>query len=143
MEAGKIIADGETQALDLVDAMVIATDPNARTDEEVAQHERSASDRCAAVRRRSRRTRQPFNRGGAWSVAAWQRFDPTTHADRKQLFLLMVGAAAETLQTLVRRRRRARPAACGIYRQPKPPQAAYMSLTSPWVVRPNTVPCTC
>ncbi len=47
MEAGKYLADGIERSLDLVDAMVIAADPNA-TDEEVAQHERSACPTCGS-----------------------------------------------------------------------------------------------
>ena len=47
MEAGKVLIDGTERSLDLVDAMVIAADPNA-SDEEVAQHERSACPTCGS-----------------------------------------------------------------------------------------------
>jgi dihydroxy-acid dehydratase len=47
MEAGKVRIDGIERSLDLVDAMVIAADPNA-SDEEVAQHERSACPTCGS-----------------------------------------------------------------------------------------------
>ena len=47
MEAGKVLIDGIERSLDLVDAMVIAADPNA-SDEEVDQHERSACPTCGS-----------------------------------------------------------------------------------------------
>ena len=47
MEAGKYVANGIERAIDLVDAMVIAADPNA-SDEEVDQHERSACPTCGS-----------------------------------------------------------------------------------------------
>ena len=47
MEAGKVRIGGIERSLDLVDAMVIAADPNA-SDEEVAQHERSACPTCGS-----------------------------------------------------------------------------------------------
>ncbi len=47
MEAGKVRIDGTERSVDLVDAMVIAADPNA-SDEDVAQHERSACPTCGS-----------------------------------------------------------------------------------------------
>jgi dihydroxy-acid dehydratase len=47
MEAGKVLLGGKERSLDLVDAMVIAADPNA-SDEEVMQHERSACPTCGS-----------------------------------------------------------------------------------------------
>jgi dihydroxy-acid dehydratase len=47
MEAGKVVLGGRERALDLVDAMVVAADPNA-SDEEVLQHERSACPTCGS-----------------------------------------------------------------------------------------------
>jgi dihydroxy-acid dehydratase len=47
MEAGKVIVDGQERALDLIDAMVAAADPNA-SDDEVMQHERSACPTCGS-----------------------------------------------------------------------------------------------
>ncbi len=47
MEAGKVVAGGIERSLDLVDAMVVAADPNA-SDEEVALHERSACPTCGS-----------------------------------------------------------------------------------------------
>ncbi len=47
MEAGKVIIDGTERSVDLVDAMVIAADPNA-SDDEVMQHERSACPTCGS-----------------------------------------------------------------------------------------------
>jgi dihydroxy-acid dehydratase len=47
MEAGKVIVGGQERALDLVDAMIVAADPNA-SDDEVLQHERSACPTCGS-----------------------------------------------------------------------------------------------
>ena len=47
MEAGKVRIGGTERSLDLVDAMVIAADPNA-SDDEVMQHERSACPTCGS-----------------------------------------------------------------------------------------------
>ena len=47
MEAGKVVLKGKTQALDLVDAMVVAADDN-YTDEEVQAIERSACPTCGS-----------------------------------------------------------------------------------------------
>jgi dihydroxy-acid dehydratase len=47
MEAGKVRIGGVERSLDLVDAMVIAADPNA-SDDEVMQHERSACPTCGS-----------------------------------------------------------------------------------------------
>ena len=47
MEAGKVIIDGKERSVDLVDAMVIAADPNA-SDADVMQHERSACPTCGS-----------------------------------------------------------------------------------------------
>ncbi len=47
MEAGKVRINGIERSVDLVDAMVIAADPNA-SDAEVEQHERSACPTCGS-----------------------------------------------------------------------------------------------
>ncbi|RAI32416.1 dihydroxy-acid dehydratase [Rhodoplanes serenus] len=47
MEAGKVVVDGKTRAVDLIDAMVMAADPN-RSDAEVAAVERSACPTCGS-----------------------------------------------------------------------------------------------
>ena len=47
MEAGKVVVKGESRALDLVDAMVVAADES-YTDEEVAAVERSACPTCGS-----------------------------------------------------------------------------------------------
>lgn len=47
MEAGKVIIGGKERSVDLVDAMVIAADPNA-SDADVMQHERSACPTCGS-----------------------------------------------------------------------------------------------
>ena len=86
MEAGKYLADGIEKSLDLVDAMVIAADPNA-SDEEVTQHERSACPTCGSCS--GMFTANSMNclvealglgLPGNGSMLA-------THADREQLFL--------------------------------------------------------
>ncbi len=85
MEAGKVILDGQERALDLIDAMVVAADPNA-SDEEVLQHERSACPTCGSCS--GMFTANSMNclvealglgLPGNGSVLA-------THADREQLF---------------------------------------------------------
>ncbi|MTW15143.1 dihydroxy-acid dehydratase [Rhodoplanes serenus] len=47
MEAGKVVVDGKTRAVDLIDAMVMAADPN-RSNAEVAAVERSACPTCGS-----------------------------------------------------------------------------------------------
>src|SRR4051812_4039349 len=47
MEAGKVVLDGITRAVDLIDAMIIAADPT-KSDEEVAVVERSACPTCGS-----------------------------------------------------------------------------------------------
>jgi dihydroxy-acid dehydratase len=86
MEAGKVVIGGEMRTLDLVDAMVVAADPNA-SDEEVMQHERSACPTCGSCS--GMFTANSMNclvealglgLPGNGSVLA-------THADREALFL--------------------------------------------------------
>ncbi len=47
MEAGKVVVKGETRAVDLIDAMVVAADDN-YSDEEVKRFERSACPTCGS-----------------------------------------------------------------------------------------------
>jgi dihydroxy-acid dehydratase len=47
MEAGKVVRDGKTKAVDLIDAMVVAADDH-YTDEQVADVERSACPTCGS-----------------------------------------------------------------------------------------------
>ncbi len=86
MEAGKVVWNGEELALDLVDAMVVAADPEA-PDEEVAAFERSACPTCGSCS--GMFTANSMNSlmealglalPGNGSLVA-------THADRKELFL--------------------------------------------------------
>jgi len=86
MEAGKVVWKGEELHLDLVDAMVVAADPNA-SDEEVAAFERSACPTCGSCS--GMFTANSMNSlmealglalPGNGSLVA-------THADRKELFL--------------------------------------------------------
>ncbi|MGO9817056.1 MAG: dihydroxy-acid dehydratase [Acidocella sp.] len=86
MEAGKYIHGGKTEALDLIDAMVAAADPNV-TDEEAAGMERSACPTCGSCS--GMFTANSMNcltealglsLPGNGSLLA-------THADRKELFL--------------------------------------------------------
>ena len=86
MEAGKVIWNGQTRALDLVDAMVDAAD-NSISDEQVAAVERSACPTCGSCS--GMFTANSMNcltealglsLPGNGSLVA-------THADRKQLFL--------------------------------------------------------
>lgn len=86
MEAGRATVQGKELALDLVDAMVVAADPNA-SDEEVAVYERSSCPTCGSCS--GMFTANSMNcltealgmsLPGNGSLVA-------THADRKQLFL--------------------------------------------------------
>jgi dihydroxy-acid dehydratase len=86
MESGKALVHGEQVKLDLVDAMVMAADPN-ETDEDVAQVERSACPTCGSCS--GMFTANSMNcltealglsLPGNGSLLA-------THADREQLFL--------------------------------------------------------
>ncbi|HEY0418243.1 MAG TPA: dihydroxy-acid dehydratase [Acetobacteraceae bacterium] len=86
MEAGKVVKDGITRAVDLIDAMVVAADSTA-TDEEVAVVERSACPTCGSCS--GMFTANSMNclvealglgLPGNGTVLA-------THADRKSLFL--------------------------------------------------------
>jgi len=86
MEAGKVVYKGETKALDLVDAMVMAADDKVE-DEEVAVVERSACPTCGSCS--GMFTANSMNcltealglsLPGNGSLVA-------THADRKELFL--------------------------------------------------------
>ncbi|MES9990515.1 MAG: dihydroxy-acid dehydratase [Candidatus Thiodiazotropha sp.] len=86
MEAGKVRLHGKEQHLDLVDAMVMAANPN-ESDEDVAQIERSACPTCGSCS--GMFTANSMNcltealglsLPGNGSLLA-------THADRKQLFL--------------------------------------------------------
>ena len=86
MEAGEAVIDGETKALDLVDAMVQAANPNV-SDQDVMTYERSACPTCGSCS--GMFTANSMNclteaiglaLPGNGSVLA-------THADRKQLFL--------------------------------------------------------
>ncbi len=86
MEAGKVVWNGEELALDLVDAMVVAADPEA-PDEEVAAFERSACPTCGSCS--GMFTANSMNSlmealglalPGNGSLVA-------THADREELFL--------------------------------------------------------
>jgi dihydroxy-acid dehydratase len=98
MEAGKVILNGETVALDLVDAMVAAAD-DAISDEDVASIERSACPTCGSCS--GMFTANSMNcltealglsLPGNGSILA-------THADRKNLFL----QAARTVADIARR----------------------------------------
>jgi dihydroxy-acid dehydratase len=98
MEAGKVKLHNADRSLDLVDAMVVAANPEA-SDEEVAQYERSACPTCGSCS--GMFTANSMNcltealglaLPGNGSLLA-------THADRKSLFL----EAGETVVELTRR----------------------------------------
>ena len=86
MEAGKVVIDGKTQAVDLIDAMVAAADAK-NSDEDVAAMERSACPTCGSCS--GMFTANSMNcltealglsLPGNGTILA-------THADRKELFL--------------------------------------------------------
>ena len=95
MEAGKVIAeDGQEKALDLVDAMVVAADPNA-TDEEVETYERSACPTCGSCSGMFTANSMNCLTEALGLSLPGNGSTLATHADRKQLFL---NAASAVLQ---------------------------------------------
>ncbi len=98
MEAGKVSSGNGLKSVDLIDAMIVAADPN-RSDAEVAEYERSACPTCGSCS--GMFTANSMNcltealglsLPGNGTVVA-------THADRKQLFL----RAGRTIVELARR----------------------------------------
>ncbi|MGB0064188.1 MAG: dihydroxy-acid dehydratase [Terracidiphilus sp.] len=98
MEAGKVSSGNGLKSVDLIDAMIIAADPN-RSDAEVAEYERSACPTCGSCS--GMFTANSMNcltealglsLPGNGTVVA-------THADRKQLFL----RAGRTIVELAKR----------------------------------------
>ena len=98
MEAGKMVVDGKDRAVDLIDAMVQAANPET-TDEEAAEYERSACPTCGSCS--GMFTANSMNclaeaiglaLPGNGSIVA-------THADRRELFL----KAGRTIVELCRR----------------------------------------
>jgi dihydroxy-acid dehydratase len=94
MEAGKVVANGEEKALDLVDAMVVAADPNA-SDEQVDSYERSACPTCGSCSGMFTANSMNCLTEALGLSLPGNGSTLATHADRKQLFL---DAAAAVLQ---------------------------------------------
>jgi len=98
MEAGKIQQNGSTKSLDLIDAMIIAADPN-KSDAEVEEYERSACPTCGSCSGMFTANSMNclmealgFAFPGNGTIVA-------THADRKELFL----RAGRTIVDLAKR----------------------------------------
>jgi dihydroxy-acid dehydratase len=98
MEAGKLQQGGTTKSLDLIDAMIIAADPN-KSDAEVEEYERSACPTCGSCSGMFTANSMNclmealgFAFPGNGTIVA-------THEDRKQLFL----RAGRTIVDLAKR----------------------------------------
>ena len=98
MEAGKVVVNGETHAVDLIDAMIKAADPNV-SDEEALAYERSSCPTCGSCS--GMFTANSMNcltealglsLPGNGTILA-------THSDRRELFL----EAARTIVALTKR----------------------------------------
>ena len=86
MEAGKYIHGGKTEALDLIDAMVAAADPNV-TDEEAAGMERSACPTCGSCSGMFTANSMNCLTEALGLSLPGNGSTLATHADRKELFL--------------------------------------------------------
>ncbi len=86
MEAGKVVRQGETVMLDLVDAMVAAADAN-MSDEDVAQMERSACPTCGSCSGMFTANSMNCLTEALGLALPGNGTLVATHSDRKQLFL--------------------------------------------------------
>ncbi|WP_439578477.1 dihydroxy-acid dehydratase [Elioraea sp.] len=86
MEAGKVIHRGETRAVDLIDAMIVAADSSV-TDEEVAVIERSACPTCGSCSGMFTANSMNCLAEALGLALPGNGTVLATHADRKRLFL--------------------------------------------------------
>jgi dihydroxy-acid dehydratase len=86
MEAGKVVLKGETRAIDLIDAMIIAADA-AHTDEEVMQVERSACPTCGSCSGMFTANSMNCLVEALGLALPGNGTTLATHTDRKRLFL--------------------------------------------------------
>ncbi len=86
MEAGKVVWNGETRKLDLVDAMVVAADDSV-SDEEVAAIERSACPTCGSCSGMFTANSMNCLTEALGLALPGNGSTLATHADRKRLFI--------------------------------------------------------
>lgn len=98
MEAGKVQHGGQTKSVDLVDAMIVAADPN-RSDAEVEAYERSACPTCGSCSGMFTANSMNCLMEALGLALPGNGTVVATHADRKQLFL----SAGRTIVELARR----------------------------------------
>ena len=98
MEAGKVVLNGKTKALDLVDAMVAAADDK-YTDEEVAEIERNACPTCGSCSGMFTANSMNCLTEALGLSLPGNGSTLATHADRKNLFL----RAGRLIVTLAKR----------------------------------------
>ncbi len=98
MEAGKIQQGGATKSLDLIDAMIIAADPN-KSDAEVEEYERSACPTCGSCSGMFTANSMNCLMEALGLALPGNGTILATHADRKQLFL----RAGRTIVDLAKR----------------------------------------
>jgi dihydroxy-acid dehydratase len=98
MEAGKIQQGGATKSLDLIDAMIIAADPN-KSDAEVEEYERSACPTCGSCSGMFTANSMNCLMEALGLALPGNGTILATHADRKELFL----RAGRTIVDLAKR----------------------------------------
>ncbi len=98
MEAGKVVLNGKTKALDLVDAMVAAADEN-YTDEQVTEIERSACPTCGSCSGMFTANSMNCLTEALGLSLPGNGSTLATHADRQKLFL----RAGRLIVTLAKR----------------------------------------
>ncbi|WP_043364864.1 dihydroxy-acid dehydratase [Belnapia sp. F-4-1] len=86
MEAGKVVHRGQKRSVDLIDAMIVAADPNV-TDEEVAVIERSACPTCGSCSGMFTANSMNCLTEALGLALPGNGTVVATHADRKALFL--------------------------------------------------------
>lgn len=98
MEAGKVKLGGETKAVDLIDAMIIAADPKV-SDADVEEYERSACPTCGSCSGMFTANSMNCLTEALGLALPGNGTIVATHADRKELFL----QAGRTIVDLARR----------------------------------------
>ena len=98
MEAGKVTINGETHAVDLIDAMIKAADPNV-SDEDAAAYERSSCPTCGSCSGMFTANSMNCLAEALGLALPGNGTTLATHADRKELFL----QAARTIVDLTKR----------------------------------------
>ena len=112
MEAGKVVWKGETRAVDLVDAMVVAADDTV-SDAEVATMERSACPTCGSCSGMFTANSMNCLTEALGLSLPGNGSTLATHKDRERLFLEAGHLIVDITPALVRAGRRQRAAALG------------------------------